>query len=315
MNPPSFAHFTHAGLLTASLSCLLLAACATLPPPTAELAEAQQAVAMAGNADADQYAPELVESARAELSRAQAAMAAGDDDEARALALAAAAAGDLATASSRARVLEQDLAQRRDEIGQLRGQLMLPDDEGAMLLVPPPMADAEAMTPAMRLQALDTDPRYAGRAAYERLRATQAVARLEGAGRSERAAAAVVAARRVALAEAAARNELLSAAVDQAERSRNELLVEASRREAERARQEAERLRVQAQIQAEETERLRATAAAEAAARQQAEELILDVGGEQARKLREAREREAELKRQEAELLEAQEAAASDDGS
>ena len=75
------------------------------------------------------------------------------------------------------------------------------------------------------------------------------------------------------------------------------------------------RLRVQAQILAEEAERLRATAAAEAAARQQAEALILDVGGEQARKLREAREREAELKRQEAELLEAQEAAASDDES
>ena len=101
MNPPSFAHFTHAGLLTASLSCLLLAACATLPPPTAELAEAQQAVAMAGNSDADQYAPDLVESARVELSRAQAAMAAGDDDDARAAALAAAAAGDLATARSR----------------------------------------------------------------------------------------------------------------------------------------------------------------------------------------------------------------------
>ncbi|HEY0309776.1 MAG TPA: hypothetical protein VGC43_01370, partial [Luteimonas sp.] len=128
------------------------------------------------------------------------------------------------------------------------------------------------------------------------------------------AAAAVVAARRVAVAEVAARNELLAQAVDQAERSRNELLVEASRREAERARQEAERLRIQAQIQAEEAERLRAIAEAEAAARQQAEEVILDVGGEQARKLREAREREAELKRQEAELLKAQEAAADADG-
>ena len=42
--------------------------------------------------------------------------------------------------------------------------------------------------------------------------------------------------------------------------------------------------------------------------------MILDVGGEQARRLREAREREAELKRQEAELLKAQEAAAEADG-
>ena len=71
---------------------------------------------------------------------------------------------------------------------------------------------------------------------------------------------------------------------------------------------------IQAPSQAAEAERRRAIAEAEAAARQQAEEVILDVGGEQARKLREAREREAELKRQEAELLKAQEAAADADG-
>lgn len=309
MTITSFAHFNHAGLLTASLSVLLLAGCATLPPPTAELAEAQQAVTLAGNADADQYQPDLVASARAELSRAQAAMAAGDNDAARGAALAAAAAGDLAAARSRGQVLEQDLAQRRAEIGQLRAQLGMPGEEAALVVVPAPIADAEAMAPEMRLQALDADPRYAGRGAYERLRAHQAVDRLAHVRRSERAEAAVVAARRVGVAEVAARNELLQQAVDRAERSRNELLVEASRNEAERARVEAERLRVQAQIQAEETERLRAYLEAEAKARQQAEEVILDVGGEQARKLREAREREAELKRQEAELLKAQEAA------
>ena len=53
---PSFAQFNRFKLATASLSCLLLAACATLPPPTEELAQAQQAVTLAGNADADQYA-------------------------------------------------------------------------------------------------------------------------------------------------------------------------------------------------------------------------------------------------------------------
>lgn len=314
MTSRSFAHFHRAGLLTASLSACLLAACATLPPPTRELADAQQSVVLAGNADADQYAPDLVESARAELSRAQAAMAAGDEDEARTAAVAAAAAGDLAAVRSREQVLEQDLAQRRREIAELRTQLGLEGDAEGWVLVPAPMADVEAMTPGMRLQALDADPRYAGLAAYERLRARQAVEALAEARRSERAAAAIVAARRVAVAESAARNELLARAVDQAERNRSELLVEASRREAERARREAERLRVQAQIQAEEAARLRAVAEAEAAARQQAEAVILDVGGEQARKLREAREREAELKRQEAELLEAQEAAGEADG-
>ena len=46
---PSFAQFMRTRLAMASLSCLLLAGCATLPPPTQELAQAQQAVAMAGN--------------------------------------------------------------------------------------------------------------------------------------------------------------------------------------------------------------------------------------------------------------------------
>ena len=38
-------------------------------------------------------------------------------------------------------------------------------------------------------------------------------------------------------------------------------------------------------------------------ARQQAEDLIIDVGGAEAKKLKEARAREAELARQEAELM------------
>ncbi|MDG6348875.1 hypothetical protein QAA18_09025, partial [Luteimonas sp. 8-5] len=59
-----------------------------------------------------------------------------------------------------------------------------------------------------------------------------------------------------------------------------------------------------------EAERLRAAAEAEAAARQKAEEVILDVGGAEARKLRAARKRAAELARQEAELMAAQKAAA-----
>jgi hypothetical protein len=119
----------------------------------------------------------------------------------------------------------------------------------------------------------------------------------------------VLASRRVSIAELAARSELTERAIDRLDRTRSELLVEASRREAERARQEAERLRVQAQIQAEETQRLRAAAEAEAAARQQAEDVIIDVGGEQAAKLKAARKREAELARQEAELMAAQKAA------
>jgi hypothetical protein len=311
----SFAHsrerrhrrFAPTAPVAALLCALALSACATLPPPTAELAAAQQAVAAAGDADAAQYAPDDFDSARAELQQAQNAMAAGDDATARTAALVAAAGGDLARARSRASVLDNDYAQRRDEIARLRAQLQVDDAPAAP--VPQAPEDGQAMGPELRLQALDTDPRFTGAGAYERLRAEQAVQALATAKSRDRQAALVLAARRVAIAELAAHGELVQREVARLDQVRSDLLLEASRRDAERARQEAERLRLQSQIQAEEAERLRATAAAEAAARQQAEEVILDVGGQQAAKLKAARARDAELARKEAALLEAQKAA------
>ena len=294
-------------LLCATVAALALAACATLPPPTAELAAAAQAVATAGDADAAQYAPQDFESARNELLQAQAAMAAGDDAAARTGALVAAAGGDLARARSRAAVLDNDYAQRRDEIARLRTQLQVDDTDTGP--APPALQDGDAMAPQMRLQALESDPRYAGVGAYERLRAEQAVQAVATAKSRDRPSAMVLASRRVATAELAAHAELVQVAVRRLEQVRGDLLLEASRREADRARQEAERLRLQAQIQAEEAERLRAAAEAEATARQQAEDVILDVGGEQADKLKAARDRDADLARQEAELLQAQQAA------
>lgn len=293
-------------LLAALLA--LLAGCATLPPPTAELAAAQQAVTRANDADADQYAAEVAATARAELAQAQAAMAKGREDDARTLAVAAAAAGDLAYAQSRASTAQQDYQQRRAEIAGLREQLQLGIDADTATA---PSATADnGGDPGTRLLALDTDPGLNGYAAYERLQAQQAVDALVVARSSQRVNAAIVAERRVSIAELAARSQATERAIDRLDRARSELLVEASRREAERARQEAERLRVQAQIQAEETQRLRAAAQAEATARQQAEDVILDVGGEQADKLKAARAREAELAQQEAELMAAQKAAA-----
>lgn len=287
---------------------LALGGCATLPPPTAELAAARTAVANAGDADADQYSPDVLASARAELSIAQAAMAGGRNQEARDAALVATAGAELAAAESRVRVLENDFAQRRDEVARLRAQLQVDgSDRGDG--IPALLEEAGAMTPAMRLQALDTDPRYAGLAPYERLQARQALEALANAGSKQRATASTLASRRVRIAELAARSALVSRELARIDQVRSELLVEASRRDAERARQEAERLRIQAQIQAEEAQRLRATAEAETAARLKAEEVILDVGGAEARKLRAARKRAADLARQEAELLEAQKAA------
>ena len=108
---------------------------------------------------------------------------------------------------------------------------------------------------------------------------------------------------RVDTAETAVRTEALRREIDRLDRTRADLLVEASRQEAARARAEAERLRIQAQIQAEEAARLRAAADSEFTARQQAETVLEGVASDQAAKLRAARARDAELARREAELM------------
>lgn len=124
---PSFAHFRTA-LQALTCGCVLaLTACASLPPPTAEISAAQQAVTRAGNADADQYAAAELDQARNALSAAQAAMASGREDEARTLSLRAAALGDLAHARSREASAQNELSQRRAEITDLRQRLRLED--------------------------------------------------------------------------------------------------------------------------------------------------------------------------------------------
>ena len=307
---PSFAHFR--STLLAAVLVSALAGCATLPPPTSELAAAQQAVARAGQADADQYAGAAIARARDALSQAQAAMARGRDDDARALANAAAADADFAYADSHAQATVAQYRQRAGEVADLQQRLQVqgeaPDDSLATELdAAASAADGNAMaadaaTLGNRLRALDADARFTGLAAYERLRAQQAVDALASARGKAREAAAPVAARRVAAAELATRTDALARQLDALEHTRSDLLVEASRQEADRARQEAERLRLQAQVQAEEAQRLQAAADAEAAARQQAEAVISDVAGAQQARLDAAREKEAALARQEAEL-------------
>jgi len=163
--------------------------------------------------------------------------------------------------------------------------------------------DANTARLSQRLQQIDDDLSLAGMASYERLQARQAVERLAAARSRDRENALYVAERRVEIAEIAARTELGRREIERLDRERSDLLVEASRRDAEQARQESERLRVEAQIQAEEGERLRMAAEQEAAARQQAEGVLDDVAGNQAAKLRAARQRQAELARREAELM------------
>ncbi|HWI24699.1 MAG TPA: OmpA family protein [Lysobacter sp.] len=307
---PSFAHFsgTQHARICGLVIAFALSACASTPPPTNELAAAQQAVSRAENADADQYAAAELAAARHALTAAQAAMARGDDDQARVLADSAAADGELALARSRAATTRAEIEQRRAEIASLRQRLQLDAtvEPASALDWPAAEANPAAQDPVaafnQRLATLDADTRLQGMAAYERLRARQSVDALAAARSRQREQARQIAQRRVETAEIAARTEAARREADRLDRERSDLLVEASRQDAERARQEAERLRIEAQIQAEETQRLRAAAEAEASARQQAEEVILDVAGDQAAKLSAAREKEAALARKEAEL-------------
>ena len=178
----------------------------------------------------------------------------------------------------------------------------------ALVLVLAPLTALAAENPVVvqlnqRLGALQADPALAELAAYEKLQAQNAIAAFGKARRAQRETAQYVAERRVEIAEIAARTQAARREIDRLDRTRSELLVEASRREAERARREAERLRVQAQIQAEEPERLRQAAEAEALARQEAETPLDTVAGQQANRLSAARQRELKLAHEEAELV------------
>lgn len=164
-------------------------------------------------------------------------------------------------------------------------------------------ADPDVDALGRRLQALDTDPARNAFAAYERLQARQAVQALVLAKKKQRPLALELARLRVETAEIAAATEAGRGELQQLDARRAELLMAASRRDAERARAEAERMRVEAQIQAEEAARLRQEIEAESRSRAEAEGLLDSVAGAEAEKLRQAKAREAELARREAELL------------
>ncbi|MGO4551465.1 OmpA family protein [Lysobacter sp. 2RAF19] len=284
---------------------IALSGCASVPPPTGELSAAQQSVSRAESADADQYAAAELAAARNALTRAQAAMSQGEDADARALADTASAQGDLAYAKSRAATTQADYDQRRNEIAGLRQRLGVQGDEAAPLewAGAPVVVDGTAQDSLnARLVALDADARLQGLAAYERLRARQAVDRLATVSKRDRGAATQIAVARVETATIAAHAEATRREVDRLDRERSDLLVESSRQDAERARQETERLRLETQIQMEEAQRLRAAAESEAAARAQADQIVLDVAGDQAAKLAAAKARDAELARKEAQL-------------
>ena len=165
----------------------------------------------------------------------------------------------------------------------------------------PLLADDEIDPVVARLQSqlgqLDADPELAGMGGVERLKATQAVQALALAKSRDYASAQFIAEQRVRAALAAARADALERQSTTLDRERDQILVEASRREAEAARRDAERLRVQNLARQEEAEMERTARAETFALAEQAK-----ADAEQARRLAASRAREAALAREEAEL-------------
>jgi outer membrane protein OmpA-like peptidoglycan-associated protein len=161
--------------------------------------------------------------------------------------------------------------------------------------------DPEADRFTAELAALDTDPALSGLAGVARMQARLAVERLRAARSKERPHALLVASRRVEAASAAANAELLEQQSAQLDRERDQIMIEAARLEAIRARRESEVLRMQTLAQQEEAERL-AEAGRLASEQSAAQAEAANAEAAQANRLAEARAREVELARKEAEL-------------
>jgi multidrug resistance efflux pump len=106
--------------------CLLagLAGCASLPPPTNELAAVDASISAAATPDGQRYAPDELAAARNELASAQAAMAKQDYERARQLAALAQTDADLARAKGRARAAQAAVAVKTQDNETLRHRLL-----------------------------------------------------------------------------------------------------------------------------------------------------------------------------------------------
>lgn len=180
--------------------------------------------------------------------------------------------------------------------------LMLLTIGAGPLLAAEQVPDPDVVRLQGQLQALDADARSNGMAGVERLQAQQALARLAETKPKARDRALVlwIAERRAEIAEVAVRTATLVAESMQLDREHDRILLEASRRDADMARQEAEGLRLQNLARTEETQRAQSQSVESAA---QAQAALAEA--EQARLLAQARGREASLARQEADLASA----------
>jgi outer membrane protein OmpA-like peptidoglycan-associated protein len=158
--------------------------------------------------------------------------------------------------------------------------------------------DMELERLAASIQMLDEDPALADLSGLERLKAKQSIEVLRNARSRERESALYLAERWVEAAQLAAQAELLREQSQQLDRERDQIMLEASRRDAQRARLEADRLRLQRLAQEEEAQRMAEHAEGERLINEQSAAAT----AAQARKLAEAQAREVQLARQEAEL-------------
>ena len=154
------------------------------------------------------------------------------------------------------------------------------------------------------LSALDADPALGELAAVERLKARQSVNALMAAKGKAREQALFIANTRVETAQIAAQAQLLAIQSEQLDRERDQIMLQASQRDAEMARREADQLRLQNMARQEEAERLSMAIEQERTARVQSDSdaQLSSAQATQARKLADARAREVELAQKEAEL-------------
>ncbi len=180
-----------------------------------------------------------------------------------------------------------------------------------MLAIAPVLAQSDpggtAARLAERLDRLERDREMGVLATAEIGRARDAVRELaiNPARREDaRAVQAGLAEDLVTVAELTARAIADERRVQELERRRNEMLLELTRRDAEAAQLEAERLRIQSLARAEEAERARRMAEEAMALTEQSAEAAEAERrrAEQSRRVAEARARETELARREAEL-------------
>jgi outer membrane protein OmpA-like peptidoglycan-associated protein len=169
--------------------------------------------------------------------------------------------------------------------------------------------DPDLVRLSSAIAALDADPALADRAGLERLKARQALAALQVARSRDHAHALFLAEAWVQAAQDAAQAEVLQQQGAQLDRDRDQILLEASRREAAEAQREAERLRQQQLLREEEAQR-QAESEHAAIAQAAADTQAATAQASQAMKLADARAKETELARKEAALA----AAVADEG-